>query len=362
MCPCCGEGLRASPRGLRVVRRAARGAAAGEARARAALYGHALAVCAAGLVLLAAALGATRRVRSYSSRSSRSTRRPCAARRDRRVAPEVDGAAGGIVLMVLCEWLYARCGASRRASSVTCTRAPGARPCPVTLALAVLIGVTVPERLRMRELGKRAAENAVLYETDLALARYRKRFGTYPAALTDLRRLEDPDGSVARLLARIAPGEYKPEADIASLGAGRTAKSRRGRRVSSLPARAAGTADTTDAGLALTNYGLTLPGRDACRHRRRPAHTRRPHPRGGAGATSSRPWRHADPRTRALELSAAPLPDKAGHPRHLQRGRRTTRPAPRHPAPRRPHHRGSIFDVITDRGRRHHARLLKLRA
>jgi hypothetical protein len=114
----------------------------------------------------------------------------------------------------------------------------------------------------MRELGRRAAENALLYETDLALMRYRKRFGTYPAALTDLRRLEDPDGSIARLLARIAPGEYKPETDLASLNVGRTAKSRRGRRVSTLPARAAGSADTTDPGIALTNYGLTLPGRD----------------------------------------------------------------------------------------------------
>jgi hypothetical protein len=124
----------------------------------------------------------------------------------------------------------------------------------VAFALAGLIGVTVPERLRIRELGKRAAENAVLYETDLALARYRKRFGTYPAALTDLRRLEDPDGSVARLLAVIAPGDYKAETDLASLSVGRPVKARGRRR--------AGTTDTADAGIALTNYGLTLPGRD----------------------------------------------------------------------------------------------------
>jgi hypothetical protein len=113
----------------------------------------------------------------------------------------------------------------------------------------------------MRELARQAAENAVLYETDLALTRYRKRFGTYPTALTDLRRLEDPDGAVARLLAVVAPGEYKPEADLASLNAGRP-KSRTRRRAGVVNARAAGADDSTDAGLSFTNYALALPGRD----------------------------------------------------------------------------------------------------
>src|SRR5213593_1257597 len=80
----------------------------------------------------------------------------------------------------------------------------------VALALTALVGVTVPERLRMRELARRAAGNALLYSTDLALARYRRRFGTYPSTLEDLRRLEDPDGSVARLLASVGAGEYRP--------------------------------------------------------------------------------------------------------------------------------------------------------
>lgn len=132
----------------------------------------------------------------------------------------------------------------------------------VALTLTALVGVTVPERLRMRELARRSAENALLYQTDLALARYRKRFGTYPAALTDLVRLEDPDGSIARLLSVVAPGEYKPETDVASLSAGRT-KARGRRRVSALAARAAG-ADDSSSGpvIALTNYALVLPGRD----------------------------------------------------------------------------------------------------
>jgi len=224
-------------------------------------YGHALAVCAAGLVLLAATLGAT--VGSLFQFEELALDAKTLLRAAETAAWRLKWTAlpGGVVLMVLCEWLYARMRrAPARFVGHTHARAGLATVATVTVVLAVLIGVTVPERLRMRELGRRSAENALLYETDLALARYRKRFGTYPAALTDLRRLEDPDGSVARLLAVIAPGEYKPETDLASLSAGRASKSRRGRRVSALPARAA--ADTTDAGIALTNYGLTLPGRD----------------------------------------------------------------------------------------------------
>jgi hypothetical protein len=169
----------------------------------------------------------------------------------------------GFVLTGLCAWLRAR---MRREPSRFVghahARAGLSTTFAVALLLAALVGVTVPERLRLKELARRAAENAVLYETDLALARYRKRFGTYPASLSDLRRLEDPDGSVARLLATVAPGEYRPEADLASLGAGR-AKSRGRRRVSALPARAAGSADDIPgARISLDRYALTLPGRD----------------------------------------------------------------------------------------------------
>src|SRR5829696_5937358 len=261
MCPCCGEGFGGEPEeacascGARRV-----GPPLAKPERVLPSYGHALAVCAAGLVLLAATLGAT--VGSLLQFEEPALDAKTLLRAAETAAWRLKWTAlpGGVVLIVLCGWLYAR---MRREPSRFVghahARAGLATVATVTLALFVLIGVTVPERLRMRELGKRAAENAVLYETDQALARYRKRFGTYPAALTDLRRLEDPDGSIARLLAVIAPGEYKPETDLASLNAGRTAKSRRGRRVSTLPASAA---DTTDAGIALTNYGLTLPGRD----------------------------------------------------------------------------------------------------
>lgn len=125
----------------------------------------------------------------------------------------------------------------------------------MALALPVLVGVTVPERLRTMEVARRAGENALLYSADLALMRYRERFGTYPATLEDLRRLEDPDGSVARLLAAAGAGDYRPETDLASLSSPRAKAATRRRR-----GRAA--ADDMPGGIVLTNYQLALPGSD----------------------------------------------------------------------------------------------------
>jgi hypothetical protein len=256
MCPCCGESFEGEPE--------AACASCGARRVGPPLalpervlpsYGHALAVCAAGLALLAAALGATLGALLQFEEFALDPKTLLRAAETAAWRLKWTALPAGLLLMVVCAWLYARMRREpARFVGHLHARAGLAAIATVTLALVVLIGVTVPERLRMRELARRAAENAVLYETDLALARYRKRFGTYPAALTDLRRLEDPDGRVARLLAAIAPGEYKAETDLASLSTGRPAKARRGRRAS--------TADTPDAGIALTNYGLTLPGRD----------------------------------------------------------------------------------------------------
>ena len=131
----------------------------------------------------------------------------------------------------------------------------------VAVALAALVAVTVPERLRRRELARQAAGRALLYASEQALARYRARFGTYPAALSDLRRLDDPDCQISNLLAVIEAGEYKPEAALASLAGGRgRGRSKKSARTRTVAARS--TDDLADPGLALTNYELTLPGRD----------------------------------------------------------------------------------------------------
>jgi type II secretory pathway pseudopilin PulG len=133
----------------------------------------------------------------------------------------------------------------------------------VASALATLVAVTVPERLRRRELARQAGERALLYATDQALARYRARFGTYPASLEDLRRLDDdPDCEIWNLVDTLGAGDYKPETDLASLSAGpaKGRSKRRGARVRTASSRT--TDDLDGPGLALTNYELTLPGPD----------------------------------------------------------------------------------------------------
>jgi hypothetical protein len=256
MCPCCGAGFEGEPEAACASCGARRvGPPLAEPERLLPSYGHAFLICASGLALLAVTLGATAgsllesEVFSLDANSLLRAAETAAWRLKWTALP------AGFALTGLCWRLYAR---MRRAPARHVGHAHARlglmATALVAVALAALIGVTIPERLHMRELGKRAAENALLYETDLALARYRRRFGTYPAALTDLRRLEDPDGSVARLLAVIAPGEYKAETDLASVSAVRTPRGRGRRR--------AGTADTSDAGIVLTNYGLTLPGRD----------------------------------------------------------------------------------------------------
>lgn len=254
VCPCCGVGFEGEPDAACASCGARRvGPPLAQPEHLLPSYGHALAVCAAGLALAAVSLGAT--VGALLEFEAFAPDAKSLLRAAETAAWRLKWTAlpAGFALTCLCWRLYARMRREpARHVGHAHARLGLMTTAVVAVALAALIGVTVPERLRVRELGKRAAENALLYETDLALARYRKRFGTYPAALTDLRRLEDPDGSVARLLSVIAPGEYKAETDLASVSTARSPKARSRRR----------TADTSDAGLVLTNYGLTLPGRD----------------------------------------------------------------------------------------------------
>lgn len=224
--------------------------------------GYAFAVSAAGF-LLALALGAAFAFALFEHESL--SFKPSALLRAAETAAwrlKWSALPLAFALALLCTRLYTRLrlDPARHAGRIY-ARAGLALTFVVAITLSTLIGVTIPERLRMRELARRAAENAQLYAVDLALARYRQRFGTYPAALEDLRRLDDEDGSIARMLAQAGAGEYKPETDIASLSTGR-AKVRSRRRGSALQRNRASTDDMPEGEIVLTNYEMTLAGRD----------------------------------------------------------------------------------------------------
>jgi hypothetical protein len=133
--------------------------------------------------------------------------------------------------------------------------------CTVGCLIALLIGVTVPERLRQRKVAKDAAILAQWYTFDRALFEYKLKYQTYPADLKDLKeRIPDPDGTLAQALASLDPRGYTPSADVAAVA---TEKSRTLRgAVIRRTSLASDTDDTPPGGLSFTNYVLRLPGQD----------------------------------------------------------------------------------------------------
>ncbi len=130
----------------------------------------------------------------------------------------------------------------------------------VPVLIAVLIGVTVPERLRQRQVRLQATVYALGYRYDRALLEYNARFGTLPAELNDLRRLPDPDGSIAAALSNLEGVTYEPSADLAAL------PKQKSRNLRGAVIRNASldivTDDSPGEGLSFTNYDLHLPGAD----------------------------------------------------------------------------------------------------
>lgn len=131
----------------------------------------------------------------------------------------------------------------------------------VVFLIALLIGVTVPERLRQRKMAKEAAVHAYWYTFEAAALEYQIRYQTFPADLKDLQaRIPDPYGRLAEALRNLDPRGYRPSADFAA-NAVQKPQSLRGaviRRVSTSSA----TDDTPSGGLSFTTYELQLPGED----------------------------------------------------------------------------------------------------
>jgi len=89
----------------------------------------------------------------------------------------------------------------------------------VTVVVALLIGVTIPDRLRQRQYALEAADNAHAYTMHRALLDYRDLHGTFPPDpdkyIEALRTLPDPDGSIADALRFVDANGYQATAQIA---------------------------------------------------------------------------------------------------------------------------------------------------
>ena len=137
----------------------------------------------------------------------------------------------------------------------------------VPLLVLILIGVTVPARLRHRAWGAEAADNAAIHRIDRALEEYRATFGGLPSdpkeLLTsdpkDLKRLPDPDGSIAEALKSLDTSGYKPTANLAAVP---NKKPQQLRGAAIRNASFSTVDDTPGEVLSFTNYELPLPGPD----------------------------------------------------------------------------------------------------
>ena len=131
----------------------------------------------------------------------------------------------------------------------------------VVFLIALLIGVTVPERLRQRQIAKEAAHQAYWHTFEAAALEYQLRYQTYPADTKDLlKRIPDPYGTLAEAMRHIDARGYRPSADFAVVG------TEKPRSLSGVAIRKASLSSATDntppGGLAYTTYELQLPGED----------------------------------------------------------------------------------------------------
>lgn len=128
--------------------------------------------------------------------------------------------------------------------------------------IATFIGITVPERLRQNQRGVEAAHRAKLYTHNRVFMEYRTLYGTFPTDLADLRKLPDPDGSIANLITESEQTNYKPWTELAATRPA-PEKSSRLRGAALRPASLNDDADgASEEGVPFTNYELRLPGDD----------------------------------------------------------------------------------------------------
>jgi hypothetical protein len=129
----------------------------------------------------------------------------------------------------------------------------------VVLMFATCIGVTIPERMRQRQVGIQAGQEALGYTFKRAMLEYRLRYKTLPSDLYELKdKLPDADGSIAAMLADVDPSGYRTWTLQASL----PPKKSRSLRGAAIRTVSASMDDSPGEGVSFTDYEMRLPGED----------------------------------------------------------------------------------------------------
>ncbi|MGH9928146.1 MAG: hypothetical protein ACREA9_02850 [Pyrinomonadaceae bacterium] len=129
----------------------------------------------------------------------------------------------------------------------------------VPLLVLILIGITVPERLRHRQWGIEARDYPYIHRIDRAFDEYRQLVGSLPGEPKDLlKRLPDADGSIAEALKNLDTSNYKPTAELAAVP--NKQPQLRGAVIRNASLSTAD--DSLGERLSFTNYELPLPGPD----------------------------------------------------------------------------------------------------
>lgn len=131
-----------------------------------------------------------------------------------------------------------------------------------TSMVAILIGITVPERVRRHQWAVEAGIHARGYTLARALMEYRALSGTLPGQETlvkELSTLPDPDGSIAEALRHIDPAGYQASTLLAAASTKSKVLVPRGGAIRN----AAWIDPATDRGVSFTSYELRIsPGED----------------------------------------------------------------------------------------------------
>ena len=130
----------------------------------------------------------------------------------------------------------------------------------VPLLIFILIGITVPARLRHRQWAIEAKDYPSIRRIDRAFDEYRQLVGSLPGEPKDLlKRLPDEDGSIAEALRNLDMSNYKPSADLAAVP---NTQPRQLRGAVIRNASLSTADDSLGERLSFTNYELPLPGPD----------------------------------------------------------------------------------------------------